>query len=138
MNKLFVKCLGVLFCSALLAVCLAACGSPAASVSGKYHTDNLGLTFSDFEFSGNNQVTLYCAGFKNATGTYQAEGNHYKVTITSQEQDSHYYGQVNEIKEECDIIVTPVNDSTINVEIKAKDSSKIYAGQLGAKEYKKV
>ena len=131
------KLLGVFLCAVALAVGLVACGSPAASVSGRYHTDNLGLTFSDFEFTGSNQVTLYCGGFETAHGTFKAEGEDYIVEIASHDDDSYYYGQVEEIKNDCNVIVTPKDENTINVEIKAKDSGYVYAGQLGAKEYTK-
>ncbi|MBQ9001578.1 MAG: hypothetical protein IJ087_06975 [Eggerthellaceae bacterium] len=137
MGKTYLRLLGMVLCAIVLTVGLVACGSPAASVSGKYHTDNLGLTFSDFEFTGTNQVTLFCGGFENAHGTYKTEGAHYIVEISSHDNDSYYYGQVEEIKNDCDVIVTPKNENTISVEIKAKDSGYVYAGQLGAKEYTK-
>ena len=128
--------LGICLCSLLLAGALAACGSPA-SVSGKYSTDNMGLTFSAFEFTGGDQVTLYCAGFANAQGTYKAEGNHYLITIDDHDEDSYYYGMVKEIKDDCNIIVTPVDENTISVEIKSKNSGEVVLGWLGAKEYTK-
>lgn len=131
------KGIGIAICSIALVLSLVACGAPAP-VSGKYHTSNLGVTFSDFEFSGSDQVTLYCAGFKNAEGTYKVEGSHYLVTITKHEKDSNYYGFVKDIKENCNILVTPKDENTISVEIKAKESGYIYAGQLGAEEYTKV
>lgn len=113
------------------------CGNPR-EISGYYETDNLGLTFSGFEFSDDGKVVYYCGGYKNAYGTYEANGSGYKLTIDKFDLDSHFTGTVKGIKEDCYIKVKPKDDEKIEVEIKSKDSRYIIAGEIDNEEYHKV
>ena len=115
---------------------LAGCGS-AEPIDGKYSTDNKGLTFSDFEFFDDGSVTYYCGGYENSHGSYEENGSNFVLTIDDYDEDSYFKDSVAEIQEYCKIIVTPKDENTIAVEIKAKNSGEIYAGQLGEEEYVK-
>ncbi len=131
------RALGLILCTTLLAAGLVACGSPAP-VSGKYSRGILeSQIFSDIEFSENGQVVLYCAKYKNAYGTYAAEGGRYKITIESHENDSRFYDWVEEIKNDCNVYVTPIDENTVSMEIKAKELGVVYLGQTGSLEFKK-
>lgn len=118
----------VLMLAICLPFCLTACGSAKKLYPGKYTLGSSisGHTFSGYEFFDDGSVTLYCAGYKNSYGTYQAKGNHYEVTIDTVGQDSYYASMVQEIKEKGNIIVTPVDEDTIEVEIKARDINETY------------
>lgn len=105
------------------------------SISGKYTTNNLGLPISGYEFFPDGSVIYYCAGFENSYGWYTAKGNKYELTIDEVGQDSYYVYTMEEIRDYCKIIVTPVDEYTIDVEIKAKASDEIYLGQLGKERY---
>lgn len=115
---------------------ITSCGSPK-EIQGYYETDNLGLIFSGFKFSDNGKVAYYCGGFENAHGTYKPSGNGYKLTIEDFDSNSNFTADIKEIKESCDIKVTPKDDKTIGVNIECKDSDYIFVGQKGEEEYHK-
>ncbi len=121
----------IILCLALFVLCLASCGgSPATPVSGRYHTEyespNTG--FTDFEFYDNGLVTIHLKDYGNAHGTYQAEKDHYRITITSQNEYRRLWENFGTNDpfdiDDFEIIVTPVDSNTVIVDIDAiKDNS---------------